>query len=177
MKDIFATLDSIVQSCGEELFPWSSLSPMAEDDKANHKITAVIGFAGDNFKGALGLTASTKTIVATLPNPVGALIYSSETKQSLDDWIAELANQLLGRIKARLIPYGIEAWLSEPVVLRGLHVCISPRLEEGVRNYSFSGKFGLLWVWMDLRASPEFELNLVPELDENACAPGDIMLF
>lgn len=178
MKETSAILDQIVQSCCEDLFPWSSYTDAQGDLQSDEKVTAVIGFAGDNFKGALGLTASTETITATLPSDLSSSLLSDDERDSQPyDWLAELANQLLGRIKGNLLPYGLEAWLSEPVVLRGLHVRLSPRPEEGIHNYSFSGKLGSLWVWLDLRGSPDFELQRLPEQSKEACNPGDFMLL
>lgn len=68
-----------------------------------------IGLAGDEFKLSIVILAASHTIAPMCPIP-GA---------STADWIGELANQLVGRLKNALIEYGHSGQLSLPVTLSG----------------------------------------------------------
>lgn len=68
-----------------------------------------IGLAGDAFKLSIVILAASRTIAPMCPIP-GA---------STADWIGELANQLVGRLKNALIEYGHSGQLSLPVTVSG----------------------------------------------------------
>ncbi len=79
---------------GIELDP----TPVAVDAAAisNIAFVTVAGFANPHFSGFVGLGTTH-----------GILRRSNSTASSSRDWTAELANQLLGRIKNRLLKDGI----------------------------------------------------------------------
>jgi hypothetical protein len=71
--------------------------------------SGVMGFVGDSVRGTCLLAAPEGTIRAAAPHAAAAR-----------DWIGELANQLVGRLKAKLMARGGTIALSTPVVLRGV---------------------------------------------------------
>jgi hypothetical protein len=99
----------------------------------------VIGFSGPLVRGALvvALTGG----LAEKTNPIGA-------GGNLRDWVGELANQLLGRIKLALLDHGIDIYLNLPAVLKGEHIAPIPRRE--VQPMAFAASEGVVGVWLEL---------------------------
>lgn len=124
----------------------------------------VVGFSGEEMRGTL--------LLATSREPLGRT--SPTTDASLREWIAELSNQLLGRIKNRLISRGVTLHLSTPVVLRGTH--ISPVTTDELRPYLFSCDGGFVCVWMDAEVLPGVDLSQTVET-EGLITEGTSTLF
>jgi len=113
----------------------------------------VLGFSGEQMRGTL--------LLATSREPLGRTSPTSDA--SLREWIAELANQLLGRIKNRLIPHGVTLHLSTPLVLRGLHIAPLPRAE--LAPYLFACDGGNVCVWFDAELTPGVDLTKMVETE------------
>lgn len=124
----------------------------------------VVGFTGDQMRGTL--------LLATSSEPLGRTSPASDA--SLREWIAELSNQLLGRIKNRLIPRGVELHLSTPVVLRGQHIAPVSRAE--LIPFAFSCDGGYVCVWFDAELIPGVDLTQVNE-GEDVVVEGSTTLF
>src|SRR5690606_38725885 len=60
-----------------------------------YQIIGVIGFTAPDFRGNLALVLSSQLAEAT------------QSGSDVIDWVGELTNQLLGRIKNKLTPYAI----------------------------------------------------------------------
>lgn len=130
----------------------------------SHKVllSGVIGFTGPGIRGTCILAATEKPIHAS--NPI---------EGSLRDWIAELSNQLVGRIKNKLLTYGAEVYITTPVVLRGEHLAPLPRHE--LEPLAFATEGGSVFVWIELETAPEFVLEPLPE--PAGISEGDALLF
>lgn len=130
-------------------------------------LCGIIGFTSKSVRGALVLATTKEPLELT--NPTSA--------PSHRDWICELANQLLGRVKNQLLTRGVEVFASTPVAVRGDH--LSPVLEQRQIAELFIAEGGVVCVWLDCEFEEGFEL---PEADLTACsvaplAEGDIILF
>ena len=101
---------------------------------------AVIGFGGETLRGSL---------VLDLPGPVLSRTHPrhSEHAPDLEDWAGELANLLLGRIKARLLPFDVVIQLSTPLVVTGRGTRIEHSLEHSVVHtfVADEGRFHILF--------------------------------
>lgn len=124
----------------------------------------VIGFTGEQMRGTL--------LLATSQEPLGRTSPASDS--SLREWIAELSNQLLGRVKNRLIPHGVELHLSTPIVLRGQHIAPVSRAE--LIPFAFSCDGGYVCVWFDAELSDGVDLTQVSET-EDVIVEGSTTLF
>jgi hypothetical protein len=133
-------------------------------DEAELLFCGVVGFSGDQMRGTL--------LLATSREPLGRT--SPTTDASLREWIAELSNQLLGRVKNRLIPRGVTLHLSTPIVLRGQH--ISPVTRAELVPYLFSCDGGFVCVWMDAELQPGVDLTKFVEA-EGLVTEGTSTLF
>lgn len=124
----------------------------------------VVGFSGEQMRGSL--------LLATSREPLGRTSPTSDA--SFREWIAELANQLLGRIKNKLIPRGVTLHLSTPIVLRGQHLAPIPRAE--LVPFVFRCEGGYVCVWFDTEVAPGIDLSVVTE-SAGLISEGESMLF
>jgi hypothetical protein len=127
-------------------------------------LSAVIGFSGPGIRGTCILAASESPI--KMSNPIGG---------SPRVWIAELSNQLVGRIKNKLLAHGAEVYVTTPVVLRG--ELLAP-LDGGGKSppRAFASEGGNVFVWIDLETEPTLILSLTPQ-PEAAAEEGDALMF
>ncbi len=73
---------------------------------------AIIGLGGQKLRGS---------VVLSIPSPLLARSHPTgrTSAEELADWLAELANLLLGRLKVQLLERGISIELGTPVTLSG----------------------------------------------------------
>src|SRR5215472_15675587 len=115
--DIEKALQTIAMESAEGLFAdyGMALSPAASDPYSGLKqeffLCGIIGFTGKTLRGSVMLAVERGLLEASAPLPTGQV--------SLRDWIAELSNQLLGRIKRQLLERGVTIEMCTPAVLRG----------------------------------------------------------
>lgn len=124
----------------------------------------VVGFSGEQMRGAI--------LLATSREPLGRTSPTSDS--SLREWIAELSNQLLGRIKNRLLQHGVTIHLSTPIVLRGQQ--IAPISQGELTPFAFSCAGGHVCVWFDSETAPNVDLTQLVDTDGLA-AEGTSTLF
>jgi hypothetical protein len=96
-------------------------------------------------------------LLATSSEPLGRT--SPMRDASLREWIAELSNQLLGRIKNKLIAHGVTLHLSTPVVLRGQQIAPLSRAE--LVPYLFACDGGYVCVWFDAEITAGLDLTQI----------------
>ena len=111
----------------------------------------VVGYSGEQMRGTL--------LLATSREPLGRT--SPTTDASLREWIAELSNQLLGRIKNKLLARGVTLHLSTPIVLRGQHLAPLSRTE--LVPFAFICDGGQVCVWFDAELSAGIDLSIIVE--------------
>jgi hypothetical protein len=103
------------------------------------------------------------------------LCRSNGTTSPPDDWMAELANQFLGRFKNRLLRQGVQIQRMPPAVFRGQ----STRLHNLHNMYEVLLSCGDAWVHIavDLEPAVTF-VEVDPPCDDTAVpAEGDLLLF
>ncbi len=167
MKTIGSIVDEVVPSAMEIVLKESGIeiSPLSKNE-SHFDVIAVIGFSGEGFGGALGFAAQQSILEAK---------HNKSSDRLSDGWIGEIANQLLGRLKNALLNYGIDFQIAIPMVLHGLNLQISGRLEE-IKEYSFRSKLGDTCVWVDANWDTTQECKTV-EAKQLAKAEGDMLLF
>jgi CheY-specific phosphatase CheX len=129
------------------------------DDRS---LTGIIGFTGQGITGMCLVDASEAPLVAS--NPTGG---------ALRDWVAELSNQLAGRLKHKLLALGVEVYITTPIVLRATRIEPLPR--HTLVPKIFTAANGAVNLWVEVETSPEFEM--VPGAVEEAVAEGETLLF
>lgn len=123
---------------------------------------SVVAFYSDLLRGNVVVAASTRRLSA-----LGAMEDSP--------WTGELANQLLGRIKNRLLRYGVDAALGVPVTLNGRFVRIELRSHQGRPPEVFAVEDGYVTFWIDVECEPSLELEEQPL--EDCAVEGGFVAF
>lgn len=150
-KDLLANL---VRRCTTDLFAAYDIpTTVAEPPQQLPEFAygAVLGFTGESMRGTLVLAMAAETIHRSSPPPSG----------SLREWIAELSNQLLGRIKNQLLAYGVEIHVTVPVVIRGR--LLSSESGPELVPYRFIADGADVLVWFDPEIVAGLELVKVPD--------------
>jgi len=127
-----------------------------------HSLTGIIGFTGQGITGMCLVAASEEPLVAS--NPAAG---------SLRDWVAELSNQLAGRLKHKLLTQGVEVYITTPIVLRATRIEPLPRRKLHPR--AFTGRGGNVALWVEVETSPEFVIS--EGAVETPVAEGETLLF
>jgi len=139
----------------------------------SHDVVGFIGFAGD-VRGSLVLSGPKQLFRRTSPlaGEMGEL-----PEPALFDWTAELANQLLGRIKRRFCTLGRDFHASTPTAVAGRELSrrFSPR--AGVIDLVFGVGGDLLCLCFEITPPPDGKIfpsgaEPIPVSNE-----GDTLLF
>lgn len=133
----------------------------ASAPEADHCLTGIIGFTGQGITGMCLVAASEEPLAAS--NPAGG---------TLRDWVAELSNQLAGRLKHKLLTQGVEVYITTPIVLRATRIEPLPRRKLQPRAFTALG--GRVALWVEVETSPEFTVS---EAAEQPVAEGETLLF
>lgn len=164
------TLDDLVADNCRKLFSHYNLEiragkPDAALPTEPFLLCGVIGFSSKFVRGALVLATTREPLELT--NPTQAPSYR--------DWICELSNQLLGRVKNQMLRRGVEIYPATPVALRGDH--LSPVLQKRLVAELFTAERGVVGVWMDCEFEEGFELPDSDTCDVEPVPEGELLLF
>jgi hypothetical protein len=127
----------------------------------------IVGFSGQNIRGGLVLAGSREALGAS--NPV-------ETA-GIRDWVAELANQLAGRIKSRLLAHDVELHIATPVVLRGEHLSLEARGPVTPQWFQSSRSSERVCLWMDVELGSAFTMSETPDASKAGLDEGTSLMF
>jgi len=133
-------------------------------DKYSVELCGGIGFSGKQARGTLLCAASKE--------PLRKLCGNKNASER--DWISEITNQLLGRIKSRLLRKGVEIVISPPIVLRGEHIAPLPRTQLLPLSFVMDG--GAVFVWLDVEFDASVDLTSEEEQDIGL-VEGQSLLF
>jgi hypothetical protein len=127
----------------------------------------IIGFSGDGIRGSMAVAGSGSLLAASNPSPGGAP----------RDWVAELANQLMGHVKSRLLGYSVKVYISMPIVLRGERLALEVRGVTQPRFFSNAASGGQVAIWVDVETTPEFEMASEEDPTLTGLAGGETLMF
>lgn len=164
-------LDDLVFDCACQLFGAYNVEvqPRSREDFPSPErlvLCAVLGFRGKQMNGSLVLACTREPL--EMSNPTGCV------RQR--DWICELANQLMGRVKNRLFRTGIDLTLGTPAGLSGEQLYPTPSRLRAPQV--FAAGSGTICAWIDYEVAEGFQLTSVPPPDAEATMPeGGMILF
>jgi len=164
-------IDDLVFDCCRELFSSYRLEvrPLSRADfPAAEELTlcGVMGFGGQQLRGALVLATGRGPLALTNPGNLG----------SPRDWVCELANQLMGRVKNRLLGRGVQIHLATPAGLSGENLNPTPGKLRAPQV--FGTENGYVCVWIDCELADGFQLPEAPASSAEAAIPeGETLLF
>jgi CheY-specific phosphatase CheX len=146
----------LMQAYGVPLTPAASWG-----DSDETVFSGVMGFVGDSVRGSCLLAA-----------PLGAIEAAAPKGAAARDWVGELANQLVGRLKVKLMQRGATIALSTPVALCGVKLSPLPRTE--VEPVVFESPSGKVMVWLEVEIEDGFQLGEERLLKANE---GELLVF
>lgn len=128
----------------------------------------VIGFSGEHLKGSVSLQIDDETL-----KKIGSPSYD------LNDWVAELSNQLLGRIKNKLLRFDVIIGPSTPIAVTGEQLQMTFKSQKA-HVLEFRGDSGneKIVVYVDAEVEPNFEVREIDGGDkESPIAEGETVIF
>ena len=141
------------------------LSPGAKEWGSGDErlLTGSVGFVGRRVRGTCLLAAPTAPLKLSCPEEGGAL----------RDWVGELANQFVGRLKSKLLARGVEIFVTTPIVLSGIRIQPLPRGK--VEPFVFTSSAGDVLAWIEVETDEHFELGVEQPGPSNG--EGDVIVL
>lgn len=165
-SDIELTIGSLGAEACTELFNayGVGLSRAKKDWQANEErmLSGSMGFVGRHVRGTC--------LLATTEAP---LLKSCPTRGKLRDWVGELTNQFVGRLKTKLLGCGVEVFVTTPIVLSGVRIQPLPR--GRLEPFVFSSADGEVLAWVEVDVDEDFVLGSLHPGRSNA--EGEVILF
>ena len=124
-------------------------------------LSGVMGFVEEHLSGTCVLASPRDVLMATAPQGARP-----------SDWVGELTNQLVGRLKSKLMAHGLTVAVSTPVVLAGLKLSPLPRGDASPTVYSSPG--GRVLIWLEVEVDPSFVWG---EPEAGLAQEGDLLVF
>lgn len=154
-RDDWDRIRQIVVESVQALFESNGLAARHDEPPSAYEASfpdavSIIGFAGEQMRGSLTLGVARDALCQTHP-------LKSKDTDDLNDWLSELANLLLGRIKNRLLVHGVVVQMSIPVTLTGKQVTVETSTPNPVVN-TFSTDGGSIVVVLDALAERGVQL-------------------
>lgn len=133
-------------------------------------MVAAIDFSGKDLRGTVVFRATPKVIEQTY-RAGGGHAARLELSESAD-WMCELVNQLVGRIKNKLRPYDVSFTVNVPRLLAALPPEL---LERSVRNHFVCDR-GIFAGYLEVMVSQGFVFD-EPTPDGSLPEEGELVLF
>jgi len=129
-------------------------------------LTAVVGFHGAAISGSVVLVVDAALLRASM-----------QTKDTTErEWLAELANQVLGRMKNRLLAYGVDVAASTPNVLASVRIVPNGPKDQR-QGITMVGNGTRATVWVDYQAKDPDRLAKLARGEATVGREGDLILF
>ncbi|MEZ4742283.1 MAG: chemotaxis protein CheX [Bdellovibrionota bacterium] len=127
---------SLIVQAVEELFQANNISSI---EHVEHKgspgdgndYCAVIGFAGEAIKGSIAVAMGLPLLEASNPSKAMGMDVAEE---DLADWLGEIANQIIGRVKNLILKYGVDFMITTPSVFHGKNINTMETKPESARK-------------------------------------------
>lgn len=165
------TLIRMLTSSAAEVLKMSGAQPRSERVIGDLSVAALIGFTGAGTAGALGLAASEEVLNRLYRSSVGAK--GGENERC--DWLREVANQILGRLKGQLLARGVTIHMALPQSIRGMRLVPHHDRTRHVAWTLIVGDQGPLLVWLDVEHIERLALDKNPPI--LAQPAGQVLIF
>jgi hypothetical protein len=163
-------LDDLLHDCCHELLADYGLHEDSASVPSASSFVAAIDFSGKDLSGTVVFRATPSVCRQTFraAGGPGAALELSESA----DWMCELVNQLVGRIKNKLRVYQVSFTVNLPRLLAALP---PDKLESSVRS-RFVSDGGVFAGYLDVLISPGFAFD-APTPDGSLPEEGELVLF
>jgi len=168
---VVETATKLFRTLGMELEYTGTPDPIPCADELT---VAVIGFAGSQMRGSLVVGATREAL--RLSHPTGGNSAAVDD-ESLRDWAGELANQLIGRMKIRLLAHQVVIQLGTPTTMSGHELTLGAALKNPeCLPHRFTIGADWVLVRMEVVAEPGVQLVGTPDpLPQTG--EGELMMF
>jgi hypothetical protein len=165
--------DELVTSCATELFRGRGIDVRSTTGlEASVEYAGTIGFSTDGMRGMIGLGMGPETLERLV-----AADREAGPGSNFEDWLAESVNQLIGRLKNKLIGYGVVLSIALPTVLRGVRLEFVGMKQTPLWTYPLESEQGRLCVWLDVRTDRELVLTASNDPEMHGTPEGELVLF
>jgi hypothetical protein len=127
-------------------------------------MASVVGFGDLQFRGSAILLAHEDV----------AKVLAHSTPRNTADWLGELGNQLVGRLKNKLAAYGVLPQLGAPVTICGHHLGFSS-MGANTASWRVEWPQGTLQAMLSLHLDDD--LQLVLDTSSATAEEGSLSLF
>ncbi len=169
-EDVNARLNELMGKLGQDVMSelleaYSvAVSPSDAAHPAEDPLVGVIGFTASKLRGNLALLIPSEVVRAT------------QRASDVMDWTGELTNQFLGRLKNKLMVYGVALEVSTPLVVAGLSLRLQEPSGAQTRRVDCSTPAGAVHALISVRVAEGFELFEKPA-GGPIPAEGEILFF
>lgn len=171
LEAVLESVSGLLSEYGSTLDQCTPCSPFLGGPSPT--VSAIVGFTGEAFKGSLALLAPPRMIADLVPD-TGC---DPTDVEIIRDWIGELANQLLGRAKNKMVRLGASFSMSPPTTIVGTNLDIVSSGTASTGWYRVSTSTSQMFLMCDFRGSKDFVLRPREEPDDNVADEGEVMLF
>lgn len=164
MKETDDGLESVIQTAlGELLECYAGAAgelnagPLPSADQS--AFAASIRLTAEILRGTLVLVGRDTAVARALPPELGQ---GGVTADRLADWVAELSNQLAGRVKNKLLHYRVVVTLSVPSVQRAVDPrCYARKswMPTGGRTARLGAKAADFEAWLDVELHSDIDFS------------------
>jgi hypothetical protein len=119
----------------------------------------VVGFEGQGLRATCLIGAEHRLVEA-----------SCRTSSRPRDWISELANQLIGRVKMKLLSRGVNVTMTIPIALSGVQITPLPRF--ALAPLAFTSERGAALIWLEIEIDEHLSFSSEQPL---GIEPGDLV--
>lgn len=136
-----ATVEALARASADDLFSVLGLEVVSTGaDVAPGEMMALVAFVHPKLKGCFLLEVSRS-------------VFSARQSASHSEGLGEVANQLMGRLKNRLLVYGVEVNASLPVLVQGKH--LEPILPGDAAPLTWAFTTGQATLWLQVSLAGE----------------------
>jgi len=170
-------IDLHAKSCAE-LFTVYGLTAHLKRDMSQARpagrpsYASVLDAAGSGLR--LSSTVSMDRDLLALTHPSGP---AAVRDRDLEDWCRELNNQLMGRVKNKLLRRGCEVSTGLPVLVSGTGVSVVVPPDVDSRQYFFTSEHGSMTFTLAMLFTPSFAFAASPADSEEVRREGELSLF
>jgi hypothetical protein len=161
--------DELMNAYGLTARAWGGGDP-------GHRGPGILSFLGATGTGVNLLSIlnpEAKLLASLYPSPGGEIVPSQ-----LEDWCGELNNQLVGRLKNKLLGYGLKVLVGIPSLVTGQDISALTPPESETRTYRFTAPDGAMALTLAVIVAPGLEpLALGAGEAEQAMKEGEMFFF
>lgn len=142
---------------------------------AEYQWTGIIGLSGDLITGSLAITCQEALLSHTHPNTaIGTPVDAADRV----DWLGEISNQLLGRIKNLTLEYSVNFSLSAPSVVKGQTLEVLGQGKKMIEKFYFIADGHPISITFVCGINPNFNFDTAVKIGKPShAAEGESLLF